>query len=670
MKNNFAVSTKFDGSWTVVFHGEAQMNQFLDFALQSETDKREFIMKRFVRNRKITVSIVLMVISLCLTAQKAHSNVSISEIMFGSEKSFTPPQWIELHNSGAGLINMSGWTLMIQNLSSPDLTGPVNARIVFEDDFWGDAPRIWPNDIVLVVSSEDENSGNTLESQIYDLRWRQELGLGLWDTILSAEGFYLELSDSAGNIVDTVGNFDGNALQWHLPLGANRGKNRAGHRVSMIRRYVNGVALDGTQVDSWVSAESANLAADQQTYYGDQNDIGSPGVGPIIDVPFVGEPIVTVPTVDVPIVTVPTVDVIVTVPTVDVPVVDCQVGAILVPGQSCTYPGTDAKFSVLNNGDGRFLNLTFTALNFRNTNINGRSYTLVANKRNDGSWQIEEIDTVTPPPVNLPTVDCQVGAVLVPGQSCTYPGTDTEFSVLNNGDGRFLDLTFTALNFRNTTINGQSYTLVANKRNDGSWTIEEVDTVTPPPVNLPVVDCQVGAALMPGQSCTYPGTDAKFSVLNNGDGRFLDLTFAALNFRNATINGQSYTLVANKRNDGSWTIEEVGDVTPPPVDLPVVDCQVGAILASGQSCTYPGTDTKFSVLNNGNGRFLSFTATEFNLRNTNINGQSYTLVADKRNDGSWKIGEIGAVEESAAVNPRDRKWLLWGQLKANHRLKD
>jgi hypothetical protein len=173
-----------------------------------------------------------------------------------------------------------------------------------------------------------------------------------------------------------------------------------------------------------------------------------------------------------------------------------------------------------------------------------------------------------------------------------------------------LDLTFTALNFRNTNISGQSYTLVANKRNDGSWTIEEVGDVTPPPVNLPVVDCQVGAVLVPGQSCTYPGTDTKFSVLNNGDGRFLDLTFAALNFRNATINGQSYTLVANKRNDDSWTIEEVGDVTPPPVDLPVVDCQVGAVLVPGQSCTYPGTDTKFSVLNNESGRFLSFTATE------------------------------------------------------------
>ena len=401
------------------------------------------------------------------------------------------------------------------------------------------------------------------------------MGLGLWDTVLSAEGFYLELTDSNGNLVDTAGNFDGNALQWQLPLGPNKGRNRAGHRVSMIRRYANGLPLDGTQVTSWVSAENANLAPDQQTYYGDENDISSPGVGPM-DVPTMPVDVPTVPTVDVP--TVPTV------PTVDLPVVDCQVGAILVPGQSCTYPGTDAKFSILNNGDGQFLNLTFASLNFRDANING-----------------------------------------------------------------------------------QSYTLVANKRNDGSWTIEEVGTEKPPPVDLPVADCQVGTILAPGQSCTYPGTDTKFSILNNGDGQFLNLTFASLNFRDTNINGQSYTLVANKRNDGSWTIEEVGTEKPPAVDSPVVDCQVGAILTPGQSCTYPGTDIKFSILNNGDGQFLSFTASKFNLKNTSVNGQPYTLVADKRNDSSWKIAEIGIVEESAAVNPRGRKWLMWGQLKANRR---
>ena len=92
-------------------------------------------MTRLVRAPKIALSIALLVMSFCLIVPKAHSNVSISEIMFGSERRFTPPQWIELHNSGAGLVNLNGWKLTIQNRNSPDLTGPVNATIIFEDDF-------------------------------------------------------------------------------------------------------------------------------------------------------------------------------------------------------------------------------------------------------------------------------------------------------------------------------------------------------------------------------------------------------------------------------------------------------------------------------------------------------------------------------------------------------
>ena len=50
-------------------------------------------------------------------------------------------------------------------------------------------------------------------------------------------------------------------------LGQTEARHRPGHRVSMIRRYVNGVErLMEQQVDSWISAENANLAADQQTY--------------------------------------------------------------------------------------------------------------------------------------------------------------------------------------------------------------------------------------------------------------------------------------------------------------------------------------------------------------------------------------------------------------------
>ncbi len=432
-------------------------------------------MKQRVRNRKVRVLIVLSVMGLCFTADRTHSNVSISEIMFGSERRFTPPQWIELFNHGSDVINLDGWKLTIQNRNSPDLTGPVNATILFADDFWGDAPRVWPNETILIVTTRGENSGNVREEDIYDLRWRQDLGLGLWGTFLSAEGFYLELTDTAGNIVDTVGNFQNNAIQWQLPLGANRGRNRAGHRVSMIRHYVNGVPLDGTQAASWISAENAGLAADQQTHYGTANDISSPGIGPI-DMPIV--PPVALPE-DAPIV--PSVEE----PSVNVPVVDCQVGMVLGAGQSCRYPGTDAKFTVLDNGLGQFLNLTFAALNFRDTNINGQFYTLVANTRDDGSWTIEQIGTVDKPAVeepsvNVPVVDCQAGMVLVQGQSCTYPGTDAKFTVLNNGLGQFLNLTFAALNFRDTNINGQFYTLVANTRDDGSWTIEQIGTVEKP----------------------------------------------------------------------------------------------------------------------------------------------------------------------------------------------
>ena len=220
-----------------------------------------------------------------------QSVISISEIMFGSERRFTPPQWIELHNSGPDIINLTGWKLTIQNQKSSELTGPttrdepvVDATITFEDDFWGDAPRIWPNDTVLVVSRDiGDNSGNLKEDQIYDLGWRTDLPLGLWSIILSTEGFSIKLIDDEGNLVDEAGNLDGGVLQWKLPYGQNRGRTRAGHRTSMIRRYADSVALDGTQAGGWISAVDAKLTQDQLTYFGDETDISTPGIGIIIN---------------------------------------------------------------------------------------------------------------------------------------------------------------------------------------------------------------------------------------------------------------------------------------------------------------------------------------------------------------------------------------------------
>ena len=128
-----------------------------------------------------------------------------------------------------------------------------------------------------------DNSENLNEGQIYDLGWRTDLPLGLWSIILSTEGFSIKLIDDEGNLVDEAGNLEGGVQQWQLPYGQNRGRIRAGNRTSMIRRYVDSVPLDGTQAGGWISAADANLTDDQQTYYGDENDISTPGIGIIIN---------------------------------------------------------------------------------------------------------------------------------------------------------------------------------------------------------------------------------------------------------------------------------------------------------------------------------------------------------------------------------------------------
>ena len=51
----------------------------------------------------------------------------------------------------------------------------------------------------------------------------------------------------------------------------------------MIRRYADSIPLDGTQAGGWISAADVNLTADQRTYFGDDTDISTPGIGIIIN---------------------------------------------------------------------------------------------------------------------------------------------------------------------------------------------------------------------------------------------------------------------------------------------------------------------------------------------------------------------------------------------------
>ena len=125
---------------------------------------------------------------------------------------------------------------------------------------------------------------------------------------------------------------------------------------------------------------------------------------------------------------------------------------------------------------------------------------------------------------------CQVGDVLAPGESCTYPGTDAEFSVLSNGSGHFLFFTSgTRLNIKNTTINGQSYTLVAGKLASGSWEIEELADSGNTPVTTYIPDANLRAKIESalGKTSGDPISAAEMATLTSlsaQDASISDLT--------------------------------------------------------------------------------------------------------------------------------------------------
>ena len=197
------------------------------------------------------------------------TDLKISEIMVASNGGRLP-QWIELYNfSDTHTVNLEGWKLEIQNRRSTNFNGRVNTELTFQEKV------IKPQETLLIVSKRGRASNHFRDEQIYNLNTFHP---NLRDVVLSEEGFYLKLSNKAGELIDEVGNLDGkrntnDKPAWDLP----RIVTRDGLRTSMIRRHVYGVPILGTQVSGWISAVNTNLATSTTTYYGHTDDIGAPG---------------------------------------------------------------------------------------------------------------------------------------------------------------------------------------------------------------------------------------------------------------------------------------------------------------------------------------------------------------------------------------------------------
>ena len=204
--------------------------------------------------------------------------ITMSEVMFDSAGG-TLPQWIELYNtSKTEALNLNRWELEIQNRKSDDLVGRPVVTLTLQEKM------IQPNQTLLIVTGNARASSADVfpEDRVYNLIQLHEKNLRIKtprDTFLSAEGFYLKLTDGTGALVDEIGNTDGDRRTddtpaWALPVPLSEVE---GMRSSLVRRYDNGVAREGTSREGWaLAANFAKFKADG-LHYGHADDIGTPG---------------------------------------------------------------------------------------------------------------------------------------------------------------------------------------------------------------------------------------------------------------------------------------------------------------------------------------------------------------------------------------------------------
>lgn len=230
------------------------------------------------------------------TPRRGSDDVTISEIMFATDREDGEIQWIELSNNSAtetvALNAGSGWELRIENYGNSRaarrrLSGTIN----FKNN--GNVRTIPPRQAVLIVSANGRNSDRVhfTASRVFKVYPTLDAEFGMrapQDPFLHpTEGFHIKLVDGSGNFVDEVGNLDGDVLTtdrpaWELPSGWAAD----GSRSSIIRRHSGGIADDGTLSDGWIRAVRPRgkrsfqylLERNIKIWYGLEADRGSPGI--------------------------------------------------------------------------------------------------------------------------------------------------------------------------------------------------------------------------------------------------------------------------------------------------------------------------------------------------------------------------------------------------------
>ena len=214
----------------------------------------------------------------------------------------------------------------------------------------------------------------------------------------------------------------------------------------------------------------------------------------------------------------------------------------------------------------------------------------------DGSRTTRSVAENTAANTNIGTA---ITATDADNDTLTYSlsGTDASSFAIDRNTGQLR--TKAALDYETKT----SYSVTVSV-SDGSLTDTITVTINITDINeLPTTTaiCKVGDVLAPGESCTYPGTDAVFSVRDDGSSQWNIPNFPWLNKVSAggsisftaDINDENYHFVAKEVANNSWEIEEIGDDTnqqPPQPEIPQPPGNTGGNPTLSVSTTAPLTE--------------------------------------------------------------------------------
>ncbi len=197
--------------------------------------------------------------------------VRISELMSETQGgSGVLPEWIELYNASATPVDLQGWQLRVETRID---------RIYQHVHLTLNPMEIPPKQTVLLVNGKAEKHSHVLPPRrIYDLSEVPPDAFPpprLSNTLLSRDGFFLQLIHPTGRVVDTCGTLDGDPRTHDLPTWTlPDSKTPEGDRVSLLRRF-DGDVLAGTEASGWLPATAVAIGVAH--YYGHRRDISTPG---------------------------------------------------------------------------------------------------------------------------------------------------------------------------------------------------------------------------------------------------------------------------------------------------------------------------------------------------------------------------------------------------------